>query len=183
MRYLNLYSNVHSGTIPNTISALTSLQYLWFNSNSLVSTIPSTISGLTSLKLLFLNSNSLVGTIPSTISAMTSLWFLLLFNNYLTLGGATSVPISTFSSYTLSGIIDLYDNCFVFDTTSPCLYRHVTATHCHSTGKHEVCCPNIRYIDIILFYDDYFLFMFLHTTVITLGSLPYCPFSILFAFL
>ena len=148
-----------------------------------MSTIPSTISALISLRYLWFNSNSLAGTIPSTMCALKSLGYLSLCNNYLTIGAATSVPISTFSSYTLSGIIDLYDNCFVFDTTSPCPYRHVTATHCHSTGKHEVCCPNIRYIDIILFYDDYFLFMFLHTTVITLGSLPYCPFSILFAFL
>ena len=52
------------------------------------------------------------------MSALTSLLTLYLNNNYLTMGGETSVPISTFSSYTLSGNIDLADNCLVFYTTS-----------------------------------------------------------------
>ena len=74
-------------------------------------------------------------TCPTTMSALTSLGNLNLDNNYLTMGNATSVPISTFSSTTLSGTINLADNCLVFDTRSPYPYRHVTATHCRSTGK------------------------------------------------
>ena len=165
--WMSIEYNDISGTIPSTISGLTSLQYLYFHSNSFVGTIPSTISGLISLQRLYLNinsligtipsaisatslqelklfSNSLSGTIPSTMSALTSLGLLSLFNNYLTMGTATSVPISTFSSTTLSGSIDLAENCLVFDTTSPYPSRHVTATHCRSTGKYEVYCPYLE---------------------------------------
>ena len=73
-----------------------------------------------------------------------------ILNNYLTMGNATSVPISTFSPTTLSGYIDLADNCLVFDTRSPYPYRHVTATHCRSTGKYEVWCRNLRYSIVII---------------------------------
>ena len=145
LELLYFYGNSFVGTIPSTISALISVRHLYLFDNLLSGTIPSTISALTSLPELSLHSNLLSGTIPSTMSAMTSLWFLLLFNNYLTMGTATSVPISTFSSTTLSGAIYLYDNCLVFDTTSPYPSRHVTATHCRSTGKHEVYCHNLEY--------------------------------------
>ena len=138
------------GTIPSTIGGLTSLQNLLLYSNSLVGPIPSTISELTSLRILGFSNNFLSGTIPSTMSALTSLRYLYSSNNYLTMGGATSVPISTFSSTTLSGYIDLADNCLVFDTTSPYPYRHVTATHCRSTGKYEVLCQNLRYSIVII---------------------------------
>ena len=121
-----------------------------FYYNNIGGTIPSMIGGLTSLQTLDLDRNSLVGTIPNTMSALTSLQTLYLNNNYLTMGGATSVPISTFSSYTLSGSINLADNCLVFDTTSPYPYRHVTATHCRSTGKYEVWCQNFQYSVVII---------------------------------
>ena len=150
LQYLSLSSNSLVGTIPSTMSVLTSLQYLYLYSNSLVGTIPSTMSALTSLQYLYLSRNLLSGSIPSTMSALTSLGSLYLNNNYLTMGGATSVPISSFSSYTLSGYIDLADNCLVFDTTSPYPYRHVTATHCRSTGKYEVWCHNLRYSIVII---------------------------------
>ena len=101
------------------------------SSNSLSGTIPSTITALTSLTEIAFYSNSLTGTIPSAMSALTSLKYLSLKNNYLTMGAATSVPISTFSATTLSGSLYLESNCLVFDTNKP--YRHVTATHCRST--------------------------------------------------
>ena len=160
-----------SGTIPSTISGLRSVQGLSLYSNSLVGTIPSTISALISVQYLYLDRNLLSGTIPSTMSALTSLKSLSLSNNYLTMGTATSVPISTFSSTTLSGSIGLAENCLVFYTIPPYPYIHVTATHCRSTGKYEVCCPNILYFDVIVYY---ILFMLLSITVITLHCLPYC---------
>ena len=98
------YINNIGGTIPSTISGLTSLRTLDLDHNSLVGTIPSTIGGLISLQTLWFKSNLLSGTIPSTMSALTSLGYLYSSNNYLTMGGATSVPISTFSSNTLSEI-------------------------------------------------------------------------------
>ena len=147
---MSFSSNKIGGTIPSTISGLRSLQTLDLDTNSLVGTIPSTMSALTSLQSLYLSFNSLVGTIPSTMSVLASLQALYLNNNYLTMGGATSVPISTFSSTTLSGYIDLADNCLVFDTRSPYPCRHVTATHCRSTGKYEVWCHNLRYSIVII---------------------------------
>ena len=131
---MSFWYNKIGGTIPSTIGGLTSLRYLYLDSNSLVGTIPSMIGGLISLQYLLIKNNLLSGTIPSTMSALTSLGYLFLNNNYLTMGNATSVPISTFSSTTLSGSIDLADNCLVFNTTSPYQSRHVTATHCRSTG-------------------------------------------------
>ena len=151
LQTLDLTGNSLVGTIPSTMSVLTSLRYLWMYNNLLSGTIPSTMSVLTSLQDLWLSSNSLVGSIPSTISALTLLQILNLNNNYLTMGGATSVPISTFSSTTLSGTISLADNCLVFDTTSPYPYRHVTATHCRSTGKYEVWCQNFQYSIVIIY--------------------------------
>ena len=150
LRYLDLDRNSLVGTIPSTISGLRSLQALDLSSNLLSGTIPSAIGGLTSLQTLWFSNNLLSGTIPSTMSALTSLGNLYSSNNYLTMGGATSVPISTFSSYTLSGYINLADNCLVFDTRSPYPYRHVTATHCRWTGKYEVWCHNILHFDIVL---------------------------------
>ena len=150
IKYMSFWNNYIGGTIPSTISGLTSLQTLDLDGNSLVGTIPSTIGRLISLQTLWFKNNLLSGTIPSTMSALTSLGYLYSSNNYLTMGGATSVPISTFSSYTLSGYIDLADNCLVFDTTSPYPYRHVTATHCRSTGKYEVWCQNFQYSIVII---------------------------------
>ena len=148
---MSFYYNNIGGTIPSTISGLTSLQTLDLDRNSLVGTIPSTIGRLISLQTLWFRNNLLSGTIPSTMSALTSLGYLYSSNNYLTMGGATSVPISTFSSTTLSGYINLADNCLVFDTRSPYPYRHVTATHCRSTGKYEVSCQNFQYSIVIIY--------------------------------
>ena len=131
LRRIYFSSNSLTGTIPSTISALTSLTVISFYSNSLTGTIPSTMSALTSLIVIDFSDNSLTGTIPSTMSALTSLTYLDLRYNYLTMGAATSVPISTFSARTLSGNLYLDNNCLVFDTNNP--YRHVTATHCRST--------------------------------------------------
>ena len=150
LQLLHLDSNSLEGTIPSAISGLTSLQGLYLNSNSLVGTIPSAISTLKSLYYLSLHSNSLVGTIPSTISALTSLGSLSISNNYLTMGTATSVSISTFSPTSLSGTINLNENCLVFDTRSPLPYRHVTATHCRSPGNHGRYYHNVLYFFITL---------------------------------
>ena len=150
MTSMSLRGNKIAGSIPSAISGLTSLYYLYLDSNSLAGTIPSAISALTSLQGLLLDSNSLVGTIPSTISALTSLGSLSISNNYLTMGTATSVSNSTFSTTTLSGTINLNENCLVFDTRSPLPYRHVTATHCRSPGNHGRYYHNVLYFFITL---------------------------------
>ena len=171
VKSIYLSSSSLSGTLPSSIGNFGSITIMLIVDTRIGGTIPSTISGLMSLQKLWLDRNLLSGTIPSTMSALTSLGSLALSNNYLTMGGASSVPISTFSSFTLSGTIGLAENCLVFYTIPPYPYIHVTATHCRSTGKYEVCCPNILYFDVIVYY---ILFMLLSLTVIILHSLPYC---------
>ena len=78
---------------------------------------------------------SLAGTIPSTFSKLTSLSLLYLFSNYLTMGSATTVPNTTFSSTTLSGGgLSLGSNCLAFHYGS----ISVSATHCAPTSGKSV---------------------------------------------
>ena len=105
---------------------------------------------MTNLVAIDFSYNFFNGTIPSTMSALTSLEYVNFDNNYLTMGTASTVPISTFSSFTLSKNISLSDNCLAFDTTVP--YRHVTATHCRPTSKYQLTvasCNSISYMMII----------------------------------
>ena len=130
-----------TGTIPSSIGSLTSLQYLKLKTNNLNGTIPSSIGSLTSLTTLDLQFNQLTGTIPSSFSNLISLSSLYLDYNYLTMGSATTVPASTFSSKTLSryqsGYFSLSNNCLAFSYNS----TSVSATHCAPTsGKSLVLC-------------------------------------------
>ena len=131
IRSIGISSRRLTGTLPSTIGNFQSLTLIDFSYNSLTGTIPSTISTLTSLTGISFYSNSLTGTIPSTISTLTSLTYLDLRYNYLTMGAATSVPISTFSATTLSGNLYLDNNCLVFYTKNP--YRTVTSRHCRDS--------------------------------------------------
>ena len=97
----------------------------------------SDISNITLSRILLLASNSLTGTIPNGISTLTSLIMLDLHSNYLNMGEALSVPVSTFSNTTLdSGMLDISENCLVF--------KHklitVNATHClpSSSGRSHI---------------------------------------------
>ena len=127
-----------TGTLPSSIGNLTSLSYVDLGANSLTGTIPSSVGSLTSLSQLFLDNNQLTGTIPSTLNNLY-LAYLVLSYNYLTMGSATTVPISTFSSYTLSsfqggeegGNLDLSQNCLAFSYGS----ISVSATHCRPTSS------------------------------------------------
>ena len=102
---------------------------------SLAGTIPSNIGSLTLLTSVYLDTNSLAGTIPSTFSKLTSLSLLYLFSNYLTMGSATTVPNTTFSSTTLSGTgLSLGSNCLAFHYGS----ISVSATHCAPTSGKSV---------------------------------------------
>jgi len=71
-----------TGTIPSSLSALTSLQTLKLSVNQLTGSIPD-LSALTSLLELWLHNNQLTGSIPD-LSAWTSLLDLNLSNNKLT---------------------------------------------------------------------------------------------------
>ena len=80
---LGLQGNSMTGTIPASISVLTSLTSLDLSSNSITGTIPPLMSALTGLTYLNLGTSYLSGPIPSTLSALTGLTYLNLGDNYL----------------------------------------------------------------------------------------------------
>jgi hypothetical protein len=72
-----------SGSIPNSLSALTKLQVIWLQINQLSGSIPNSLSALSNLTWLYLNNNQLSGSIPNSLSALTNLTRLGLANNQL----------------------------------------------------------------------------------------------------
>ena len=132
--------NSLTGSLPNTIGFMTSLQNIFFEGNQLDGTLPNTIGSLTNLVGLFLYYNKIGGTIPTTFSQLVRLSSFSLQLNYLTMGTALTVPTSTFSPLTLGflgnarGSGALADNCLAFSygTTA------VTATHCLISESHIV---------------------------------------------
>ena len=69
-----MYYNQLNGTIPSTISTMSSLQILWMQNNQLSGPIPSTIGSLSSLTTLILSTNSaLNSTLPDSITQLSSL--------------------------------------------------------------------------------------------------------------
>ncbi|MBD2753911.1 immunoglobulin domain-containing protein [Spirosoma validum] len=80
---LNLFNNNLNGSLPASLSALTSLQTLDLQSNNLSGTLPSSFSALINLQTLNVSINSLSGSIPTSFSALTNLRELLLFNTEL----------------------------------------------------------------------------------------------------
>ena len=138
LQYFYLDNNMLVGTIPGSIGSLTKLFNVDLSTNSLTGTIPSSIGTLVSLIIFAVANNKLVGTIPSTFSQLTQLSTLKLNNNYLTMGSATIVPTSTFSSATLSSYessnnvnVNLGNNCLAFTSGTVSVY----VTHCAPTSS------------------------------------------------
>ncbi|XP_018851009.1 BRASSINOSTEROID INSENSITIVE 1-associated receptor kinase 1-like isoform X2 [Juglans regia] len=97
LQYLELYSNVISGTIPDELGNLTDLVSLDLYSNNLSGPIPTTLGDLSKLRFLRLNNNSLIGEIPMSLTNVTSLQVLDLSNNNLT----GDIPVNgSFSLFT-----------------------------------------------------------------------------------
>lgn len=84
LNWLSLAGNRLSGTIPSQIGNLTSLTSLWLYSNQLTGPIPPEIGNLSSLTHLALSSNQLSGSIPSELGKLTNLEYLSIDNNQLT---------------------------------------------------------------------------------------------------
>ncbi|GAB3510321.1 hypothetical protein GCM10027341_48610 [Spirosoma knui] len=110
---LNLFNNQLSGTIPSSMSALSSLQRLSLASNQLSGYIPASLSALTDLQVLRLGSNALSGSIPSNLGALSDLQELSLASNLLSgsippdLGALTNLQELDLSSNRLTGSIPL----------------------------------------------------------------------------
>ncbi|KAG2242493.1 hypothetical protein Bca52824_095664 [Brassica carinata] len=81
LKALNLSSNSISGEIPDSIGDLISLKNLSLSSNKLSGPIPDSISSIPELTHLDLSGNQLNGTVPRFISKMKSLKYLNLANN------------------------------------------------------------------------------------------------------
>jgi len=72
-----------NGEIPQSITNLIHLQYLYLNENTLTDSIPKNIGNLSSLKVLRLNKNQLSGTIPESIVNLNNIERIYLSNNNL----------------------------------------------------------------------------------------------------
>jgi CHU_C Type IX secretion signal domain len=65
-----------TGTLPNSLGNLQSLQALFLNRNNLSGTIPATLGNLTNLAWLNLGKNKFTGSIPDSLTKLTNLiWF------------------------------------------------------------------------------------------------------------
>jgi uncharacterized delta-60 repeat protein len=81
---IDLRNNNLSGTIPSSISALTSLYELFLSNNQLTGTIPPQFGNIAGLKQLLLSNNQLTGSIPAELGNLAKLNYLNLSNNQLT---------------------------------------------------------------------------------------------------
>ncbi|KAL5987524.1 hypothetical protein ACLOJK_035272 [Asimina triloba] len=76
------YNNV-SGSIPPSISNVSSLVFLTISSSSIEGTVPSSITSLSSLEYLDISFNSITGYLPSSLSSLKNLQVLLANENFL----------------------------------------------------------------------------------------------------
>jgi Leucine-rich repeat (LRR) protein len=84
----SLYDNLLDGTIPDSLSALSALNYFALSTNKLRGNIPSTLgSTFQNVKYFDLRYNFLNGTFPEMLSTMKSLTHLVLANNAFTDNG------------------------------------------------------------------------------------------------
>jgi len=93
------------GSIPTSISSLTSLTRISLRQNSITGTIPASISKLSALQNLNLQFNSLSGSIPEALTSLPVLSFLGLSSNIL----SRSIPTSLGKTSVLNYVL-LYDN-------------------------------------------------------------------------
>ncbi|KAL2611793.1 hypothetical protein R1flu_023485 [Riccia fluitans] len=105
---LDFSQNRFAGSIPTSLSRLTSLQRLSLNQNKLSGNIPVGIGNLAHLQVLSLANNSLSGAIPPAIGNLAELNFLDLSVNLLTrippeLGKLVKLGIVSLSNNKLSG--------------------------------------------------------------------------------
>jgi len=116
---INLIGNNLVGTLPASLSALTSLQSLELGANALTGGIPTGIGSLTALQTLNLSRTQLGGPIPASLGQLTRLQNLLLNESQLT--GSLPASLGTFAQLQN---LQLYTNqlsgCFPASYTALC---------------------------------------------------------------
>ena len=125
---INLYFNELRGSIPASISTLSSLDVLDLHDNTLTGTIPTEVGLLSSLQYLVLDANTLTGTIPTEVGLLSTLQRLYLHENLLSSIIPPEVGL-------LSSVQRLYLNENLLTGTIP------TEVGIHSNGKllHKHC--------------------------------------------
>lgn len=83
LKNLELSFNKLSGSIPSSLGSLKNLEVFAINGNNFEGMIPATFGELTALKQLHLSSNNLEGTIPVSVAKLNSLEILNVFDNKL----------------------------------------------------------------------------------------------------
>lgn len=106
---IDLTSNNLIGSLPASLSGLTSLQSLLLGTNQLTGTIPTGLGTLANLQTLILFQNSLTGGIPASLGTRTSLQVLNLSGNQLSgpipdqLGALTQLRLLALTNNSLTG--------------------------------------------------------------------------------
>ena len=80
---IDLSGHALSGTLPESLSKLSTLSRLDLSSNAVNGTLPDALCELRSIQYLSLYDNSLSGTLPACLSNLTTLTFLAMSNNFL----------------------------------------------------------------------------------------------------
>jgi Leucine-rich repeat (LRR) protein len=111
LEFLYLFSNALSGQIPSTLGLLTKLQELILLNNIITGIIPSQLGACTKLTELRLEANLLTGPVPTTFGLFSQLADLRLYNNSLSstvptqLGACTKLEILHLDNNKLTGPI------------------------------------------------------------------------------
>ncbi|KAI3876713.1 hypothetical protein MKX03_019196 [Papaver bracteatum] len=81
LKSIKLFENQLSGIIPRDIGRLHSLESFGLSGNNIIGSIPSSLGNLRNLSFLYLYSNQLTGPLPMGINNLTKLTFLFLNDN------------------------------------------------------------------------------------------------------
>eukprot|EP01034_Spumella_vulgaris_P028907 gene28907-35859_t len=101
LRRFWINGNHLSGTIPDELTTLTTLDILDISNNHFSHSVPPALMQMTNLKWLFISNSLLTGTVPETLGNMTDLMRLKLDGNFLT----GSIPPSIFQLKSILQII------------------------------------------------------------------------------